>query len=394
MTNALIHIFIRDAENTGDSQVREKFGVLSGAVGLACNLFLFALKLIIGLLTGSISIAADAFNNLSDGLSCLISIVGFKVSGKEPDAKHPFGYGRTEYIAGLIVSFIIILVGFEFFKTSLDRILHPAAVAFSAVLMGILAVSMLVKLWMGAFNVNIGRRIDSPVLMAAGQDSRNDVITTAVVVLGMAAGRFTTLPVAGYVGVAGAAFILWSGWGLVMDTLSPLLGESPSPELVEHIEQTVMGYPGVLGMHDLMVHDYGPGHQFASLHIEFPAETDPLKAHDVIDNIENDFIKRDGLQVTIHYDPIVTTDAAVGVLRTRLMEKARQLDPCLSIHDLRIVPGDTHTNVLFDLEFPAGYTGNKDEMLAAMCQFVHEQDPKYSCVVKVEQSYASAAHEK
>ena len=182
MTNALIHIFIRDAENTGDSQVREKFGVLSGAVGLACNLFLFALKLIIGLLTGSISIAADAFNNLSDGLSCLISIVGFKVSGKEPDAKHPFGYGRTEYIAGLIVSFIIILVGFEFFKTSLDRILHPAAVAFSAVLMGILAVSMLVKLWMGAFNVNIGRRIDSPVLMAAGQDSRNDVITTAVVV--------------------------------------------------------------------------------------------------------------------------------------------------------------------------------------------------------------------
>ena len=164
MTNALIHIFIRDAENTGDSRVREKFGVLSGAVGLACNLFLFALKLIIGLLTGSISIAADAFNNLSDGLSCLISIVGFKVSGKEPDAKHPFGYGRTEYIAGLIVSFIIILVGFEFFKTSLDRILHPAAVAFSAVLMGILAVSMLVKLWMGAFNVNIGRRIDSPML--------------------------------------------------------------------------------------------------------------------------------------------------------------------------------------------------------------------------------------
>ena len=198
----------------------------------------------------------------------------------------------------------------------------------------------------------------------------------------------------GIMGVAVAAFILWSGWGLVMDTLSPLLGESPSPELVEHIEQTVMGYPGVLGMHDLMVHDYGPGHQFASLHIEFPAETDPLKAHDVIDNIENDFIKRDGLQVTIHYDPIVTTDAAVGVLRTRLMEKARQLDPCLSIHDLRIVPGDTHTNVLFDLEFPAGYTGNKDEMLAAMCQFVHEQDPKYSCVVKVEQSYASAAHEK
>ena len=393
MTNALIHIFIRDAENTGDSRVREKFGVLSGAVGLACNLFLFALKLIIGLLTGSISIAADAFNNLSDGLSCLISIVGFKVSGKEPDAKHPFGYGRTEYIAGLIVSFIIILVGFEFFKTSLDRILHPAAVAFSAVLMGILAVSMLVKLWMGAFNVNIGRRIDSPVLMAAGQDSRNDVVTTAVVVLGMVAGRFTTLPVDGYVGVAVAAFILWSGWGLMMDTLSPLLGESPSPELVEHIEHTVMSYPGVLGVHDLMVHDYGPGHQFASLHIEFPAEADPLEAHDIIDNIERDFLKKDHLQVTIHYDPIVTSDAAVGVLRSRLMEKARQMDPRLSIHDLRIVPGDSHTNVLFDLVFPAGYTGDKDARLAEMCNFVKEQDPGYCCMVKVEQSYASALPE-
>ena len=393
MTNALIHIFIRDAENTGDSQVREKFGVLSGAVGLACNLFLFALKLIIGLLTGSISIAADAFNNLSDGLSCLISIVGFKVSGKEPDAKHPFGYGRTEYIAGLIVSFIIILVGFEFFKTSLDRILHPAAVAFSAVLMGILAVSMLVKLWMGAFNINIGRRIDSPVLMAAGQDSRNDVVTTAVVVLGMVASRFTTLPVDGYVGVAVAAFILWSGWGLMMDTLSPLLGESPSPELVEHIEHTVMSYPGVLGVHDLMVHDYGPGHQFASLHIEFPAEADPLEAHDIIDNIERDFLKKDHLQVTIHYDPIVTSDAAVGILRSRLMEKARQMDPRLSIHDLRIVPGDSHTNVLFDLVFPAGYTGDKDARLAEMCNFVKEQDPRYCCMVKVEQSYASALPE-
>ena len=224
MTNALIHIFIRDADNVKDGRVREKYGILSGAVGLACNLFLFALKLAIGLLTGAISIAADAFNNLSDGLSCLISIVGFKVSGKEPDAKHPFGYGRTEYIAGLIVSFIILLVGFEFFKTSFDRILHPAAVEASPVLIAILAVSMTVKFWMGAFNVSIGRRIDSPVLMAAGQDSRNDVITTAVVIVGIIAGKFTTLPVDGYVGVLVAAFILWSGFGIARDTVAPLLG--------------------------------------------------------------------------------------------------------------------------------------------------------------------------
>lgn len=230
--------------------------------------------------------------------------------------------------------------------------------------------------------------------MATAADSRNDVLTTSAVLLSTVLSHLTGWDVLdGLMGVAVAAFILWSGWGLMMDTLSPLLGESPSPELVEHIEHTVMSYPGVLGVHDLMVHDYGPGHQFASLHIEFPAEADPLEAHDIIDNIERDFLKKDHLQVTIHYDPIVTSDAAVGILRSRLMEKARQMDPRLSIHDLRIVPGDSHTNVLFDLVFPAGYTGDKDARLAEMCNFVKEQDPRYCCMVKVEQSYASALPE-
>ena len=213
--------------------------------------------------------------------------------------------------------------------------------------------------------------------MATAADSRNDVLTTSAVLLSTVLSHLTGWDVLdGLMGVAVAAFILWSGWGLMMDTLSPLLGESPSPELVEHIEHTVMSYPGVLGVHDLMVHDYGPGHQFASLHIEFPAEADPLEAHDIIDN-----------------NPIVTSDAAVGILRSRLMEKARQMDPRLSIHDLRIVPGDSHTNVLFDLVFPAGYTGDKDARLAEMCNFVKEQDPGYCCMVKVEQSYASALPE-
>ena len=260
--------------------------------------------------------------------------------------------------------------------------------------MAALILSMLVKFWMAAFNRTLGNRIDSETLIATAQDSKNDVITSGSVLAAALISQTTGFDLDGWAGLGVGIFICVSGMGLVRDAISPLLGQAPDPKLVQEIRDKIMSYPQVLGTHDLMVHDYGPGHQFASLHIEFPAETDPLKAHDVIDNIENDFIKRDGLQVTIHYDPIVTTDAAVGVLRTRLMEKARQLDPCLSIHDLRIVPGDTHTNVLFDLEFPAGYTGNKDEMLAAMCQFVHEQDPKYSCVVKVEQSYASAAHEK
>ena len=249
------------------------------------------------------------------------------------------------------------------------------------------------KLWMSGFNRTIGRIISSETLIATAADSRNDVLSTAAVLVAAILCRVTGWDVLdGLMGVGVAVFILISGWGLVMDTLSPLLGESPSEDLVEHIEQTVMGYPGVLGVHDLMVHDYGPGHQFASIHVELPAEQDPLEAHDLIDNIERDFMKHDHLMVTIHYDPIVTSDAAVGVLRSRLTEKLRQLDPALSLHDLRIVPGKTHTNVLFDLVLPAGYAGDKVELLTQMEQFIKEQDPTYNCIIKLEQSYTAAAH--
>ena len=337
---------------------------------------------------------ADALNNLSDASSNVVSLIGFRLAAKAPDAEHPYGHARYEYLAGLVVSVTILAIGLSLLKESALKVLHPTPVAFSWLSIGVLAASILVKLWMSRFNKTIGQRINSETLMATAADSRNDVLTTSAVLLSTVLSHLTGWDVLdGLMGVAVAAFILWSGWGLMMATLSPLLGESPSPELVEHIEHTVMSYPGVLGVHDLMVHDYGPGHQFASLHIEFPAEADPLEAHDIIDNIERDFLKKDHLQVTIHYDPIVTSDAAVGILRSRLMEKARQMDPRLSIHDLRIVPGDSHTNVLFDLVFPAGYTGDKDARLAEMCNFVKEQDPRYCCMVKVEQSYASALPE-
>ena len=395
MTQLLIRLFIRHPENAKDPATRTAYGNLAGCVGMACNLLLCLGKLAAGTLFGSIAIMADALNNLSDASSNVVSLIGFKLASKAPDAEHPYGHARYEYLAGLVVSVTILAIGFSLLKESAVKVLHPTAVAFSWLSVGVLAVSILVKLWMSRFNRTVGGIIHSETLMATAADSRTDVLTTGAVLLSTVVCSLTGWArLDGIMGVAVACFILWSGWGLVMDTLSPLLGQSPSPELVEHIEQTVMSYPGVLGVHDLMVHDYGPGHQFASLHIEFPAETDPLKAHDVIDNIENNFLKKDNLQVTIHYDPIVTSDAEVGVLRTRLMEEVRQADPRLSIHDLRIVPGDTHTNVLFDLVFPAGYTGDKDEMLARMCQFVHEQDPKYSCVIKVEQSYATVPHEK
>ena len=395
MTQFLIRCFIKRPDDVKDAAVRTAYGNLASLVGMACNILLCIGKLLAGTLFGSIAIMADALNNLSDASSNVVSLIGFRLAAKAPDAEHPYGHARYEYLAGLVVSVTILAIGLSLLKESALKVLHPTPVAFSWLSIGVLAASILVKLWLSGFNRAVGKKINSETLMATAADSRNDVLTTGAVLLSTVLCSLTGYGIMdGIMGVGVAAFILWSGWGLVMDTLSPLLGESPSPELVEHIERTVMSYPGVLGMHDLMVHDYGPGHQFASLHVEFPAETDPLTAHDVIDNIENDFLQKDRLQVTIHYDPIVTADASVGVLRARLQEHARQLDPQLSIHDLRIVPGDSHTNVLFDLVFPAGYTGDIDQMLAKMCQFVKEQDPKYCCVVKVEQSYASALPDK
>ena len=368
MTQLLIRLFIRRPNSPQEPRVRAAYGNLASVVGMVCNILLCLGKFVVGTLFGSIAITADALNNLSDASSNIVSLVGFKLAAKAPDAEHPYGHARFEYLAGLVVSVTILGIGFSLLKESVVKVLHPTPVQF-----GWLTVAV--------------------TLIATAADSRNDVLSTAAVLVAAILCRVTGWDVLdGLMGVGVAVFILISGWGLVMDTLSPLLGESPSEDLVEHIEQTVMGYRGVLGVHDLMVHDYGPGHQFASIHVELPAEQDPLEAHDLIDNIERDFMKHDHLMVTIHYDPIVTSDAAVGVLRSRLTEKLRQLDPALSLHDLRIVPGKTHTNVLFDLVLPAGYAGDKVELLTQMEQFIKEQDPTYNCIIKLEQSYTAAAH--
>ena len=382
MTKALIRLFIRDAENTRDARVREQYGVLSGAVGIACNVFLFVLKVVIGLVTGSISIAADAFNNLSDGLSCLISIVGFKMSGKAPDAKHPFGYGRTEYIAGLVVAFIIVLVGFEFFKTSIDRILHPAPVAFSVVLAVILAVSMLVKLWMGSFNVQIGRRIDSPVLMAAGQDSRNDVITTGVVILGMVAGQFTTLPVDGYVGVLVALFIIWAGFGIARDTVAPLLGEAADPEIAESIEKLVLESDYIVGVHDLIIHNYGAGRSLASVHAEVPSDSDFVAVHEVIDEAEKRVWQQTGVYLVIHMDPIDVNNEHVAALREQVDAALREIDESLSMHDFRVVDGERQINLIFDVVVPFSYDNDaKRNLMMTIRDKLKEIDYRYNPVV-------------
>ena len=349
MTQLLIRLFIRRPNSPQDPRVRAAYGNLASVVGMVCNILLCLGKFVVGTLFGSIAITADALNNLSDASSNIVSLVGFKLAAKAPDAEHPYGHARFEYLAGLVVSVTILGIGFSLLKESVTKVLHPTPVQFGWLTVAVLVVSILVKLWMSGFNRAIGRIISSETLIATAADSRNDVLSTAAVLVAAILCRVTGWDVLdGLMGVGVAVFILISGWGLVMDTLSPLLGESPSEDLVEHIEQTVMGYPGVLGVHDLMV--------------------------------------------TIHYDPIVTSDAAVGVLRSRLTEKLRQLDPALSLHDLRIVPGKTHTNVLFDLVLPAGYAGDKVELLTQMEQFIKEQDPTYNCIIKLEQSYTAAAH--
>lgn len=382
MTRTLIRHFVPNAHNIHDTKVRERFGVLSGVVGIVCNVFLFLLKLAVGLIAGSVSIAADAFNNLSDGLSCVISIVGFKVSGKEPDAKHPFGYGRTEYVAGLIVSFIIMLVGFEFLKTSAGRILHPETVEFSWVMLGILFATILVKLWMGAFNHHIGMLIESPVLIAAGQDSRNDVITTGVVILGMTASRFTSLPVDGYAGLFVALFIIKAGAETTRDTIAPLLGEASDPEIAANIRKIVMGCDGIVGVHDLIIHNYGVGRSLASIHAEVPSNADFIAVHELIDEAEKAVLNQTGVYLVIHMDPIDVDNARVTALRERVDSVLHDADDRLSMHDFRVVGGERQINLIFDVVVPYSYDENrKQALLNTLCDKLKEIDSRYNPVV-------------
>ncbi|WP_122789444.1 cation diffusion facilitator family transporter [Intestinibacillus sp. Marseille-P6563] len=385
MTQFIIRHFIPDADNVRDAQVRERYGVVSGIVGIFCNVFLFAIKLVIGLITGSISIAADAVNNLSDGLSSLISVVGFKLAGKAPDSKHPFGYGRTEYLAGLAVAFLIGMVGVEFAKTSIDHILHPSAVLFSPVLLVILALSMLVKLWMGAFNRNLGNRIDSTVLRAAMQDSINDVITTSVVIIGMIASQFTSIPADGYIGLIVAVFILWSGIGIARDTLSPLIGQAADPDIVQSIEDIVLSFDGIIGVHDLIVHNYGAGKSLASIHVEVPDSANFVAIHEVVDEAEKAVWQQTGVFLVIHMDPVSVDDEHIQQLRDMTLSAIVKIDNRLTMHDFRVVDGDRQINLIFDIVAPFEYQGEKQQqLLKEIRRALRARDRRFHAVITVD----------
>lgn len=400
MTEFLIRHFVRPAGDASDPAVRAAYGNLAGAVGIVCNVLLCAAKLAAGAVAGSIAIMADAVNNLSDASSSVVTLLGFQLSRRPADAEHPYGHARFEYLAGLTVSVIILFIGFELGKTSLDKILHPQAVNFSTVTGIVLAASILVKLWLAAFNRKLGRRIGSKALIATAADSRNDVISTTAILAASVLGRLANLPLDGWMGLAVAVFIFISGIGLVRDTVNPLLGQAPSQELTQHIARKVLSYPGVLGTHDLMVHDYGPGQRFASVHVEMDSSKNVMECHDIIDNIERDFHDQDNIHLVIHYDPIVMGDQALDSVQSWVRCTLQTIDPMLSMHDFRMVPGPTHTNLVFDVMVPPNFSLS-DDQLRIMVQKALDADPdhqdtKYYTVITVDHSFApfhsEAAH--
>ena len=383
----LVRLFIKDCDNVTDPAVRERYGILSGAVGIVLNLLLSAGKLFAGLMTGSISITADAFNNLSDAGSSVVTLVGFKLAGQKADDGHPFGHGRMEYLAGLLVSLMILLVGVELGRSSIGKILRPEAVDFSLVSTGILAASILVKLWMGQFNRGLGRKIGSAAMAATAADSLSDAVATAAVLAGTLVNRFAHVNIDGWVGLAVAVFILRSGWGAAKDTINPLLGESPDPELVKQLRDLVLSHPQVVGMHDLIIHDYGPGRRLCSFHAEVPQDADILDAHDAIDHIEREIKEKFGIETTVHMDPIATADEKINQLRRQVADLARVVEPEMTIHDFRVVRGPTHTNVIFDAVVPHKCRLTDEEVLQRLRQAVSALDPAYQAVIQIDRAY-------
>ena len=381
MTNWLLRTFIRNSEDLEDSKVRAAVGQLAGIVGILCNILLFSGKLAVGLLTGSVSITADAMNNLSDATSSVVTMLGFRLAERPADEDHPFGHARYEYLSGLAVSALILIIGVELGKSSLDKILHPASVDFGWVTAAVLMGSILVKLWMSLFNSALGKKIHSATLAATAADSRNDVITTSAVLVAALVEYFTKLRVDGYMGLAVCLFILYSGVGLAKETISPLLGEAGDPELQEQISRLVLSAPGVLGYHDLLVHDYGPGQRFASIHVEMDWADDPMHCHDIFDNIERDCMAKLKVNLIVHYDPVVIGDPELDRLKALVTGILQDIDVRLSIHDFRMVRGGGHTNLIFDMTVPADLMGQKKAIKQQLDQALSGQPMRYYTVI-------------
>ncbi len=392
MVNQLVKWFIKDYQDTTQPVVRMRYGWLAGVVGIISNLFLFTIKIVVGTLFNSIAITADAVNNLSDAGSSIITLVGFKLSGKPADEKHPYGHARAEYITGFIVSVIILLLGLELIKSSYQKIINPDPINFSYLSVVVLIIAILVKLWQSLFNKNLGRRINSTALMATGMDSMNDVIATSSVLVATLFAWLTGVQIDGYMGVAVALFILYSGFKLVSETLNPLLGLAPDTKLTSDLEKKILSYEGVLGLHDLVVHSYGPDKCYASVHVEVPAHQDLLESHDLIDIIERDIVAEFNVHLVIHMDPVVIDDELTNTLRKKVMKIVLEIDPELSMHDFRVGFCKTHSNLIFDVVIPTSYKACDQELRDRISKAISNINPTYHSVITLDRKYTSTTN--
>ncbi len=386
MTKLLVRLFIRTPDGT-DEKTRFAYGKLAGSTGIACNVLLFFIKLAAGLLASSVAIIADAFNNLSDAGSSIVTLLGFKLSAAPADREHPFGHGRMEYLSALAVAALIMVAGFELALSSAEKIFAPSLPQVNFLTLGILVLSMAVKLWMALFYRRIGKKIDSETLVAACADSRNDVICTGVVLVSAAVSMAFGLAVDGYVGVLVALFVLWSGFSIMRETVSPLLGQAPDPTLVKEISDTVLSFDGIVGMHDLMVHNYGPGRVIVSLHAEVPCDVPITKSHDVVDCAERELKEKFHVSACIHLDPVDVADPRTKELKRVAQKILKEVDERLSLHDFRVVPGDTHTNLIFDMVVPFELEEQRSALILEVQRRIHAVDGHLFAVITAEHSY-------
>lgn len=387
MISLLSRIFIKDRVNRKSATVRKAYGILCGVVGICLNVFLFIGKFFAGRLSGSIAITADAFNNLSDAGSSMITLLGFELGGQKADREHPFGHGRLEYLSGLIVAMLIVLMGFELARSSLTKILHPKSIQSGTIVIAILVVSIAVKLYMFTYNHRIGKRFSSPAMHATALDSLSDCAATTAVLAATLVSRFTGVRIDGWCGVLVSCFILYSGFSAARDMINPLLGQPPSPEYVSQIKNIVLAHPKVIGIHDLIVHDYGPGRSMISLHAEVSASENVLELHDEIDNAEKELKEQLGCVAVIHMDPIVTDDGITTETRLKVEALVKCIDDQISIHDFRMVSGPTHTNVIFDAVVPFKFRLTDTQVAEKIKTAVRTLDGNYYAVVTVEKSY-------
>lgn len=387
MTNFLVKLFVKNYENTSDAHVRENYGILSSIVGIICNVLIFALKFAMGTLSNSIAVISDAFNNLSDSASCLVTLFGYKMAAKPADKNHPFGHGRMEYLTSLVIAAVILIMGAELLKDSAEKILHPEKVEFKVIVLISLLVSIGVKLWMSRFNMTLGRKINSSIMIATAKDSRSDVIATAATVISLIAAIFTDMPVDGVMGVIVSLFILKSGFEIIKDTVDELLGKPADPEIVDEIAKLVCSDERIVGIHDLLIHSYGPGNMIGSCHAEVKSNEDFIAAHDLIDRIEHEIHRKLKIQMTIHMDPIEVDNEQVNMYRALVEKTVMGIDERLKFHDFRTVTGDTHVNLIFDLVVPYELKRTDDELKAAIDKALDNSDTKFYTVITFDREY-------